>query len=104
METDDTRRTPGLTLKAVARQQLLLGVLRRPVGPEVAVARPARAARGEPRHRPPGHQPQTLGFPKMTDSLIPSHFEYYWRPPAGLGLMTGFPFSRPYEDEKLKAR
>jgi hypothetical protein len=40
----------------------------------------------------------------MTDSLIPSHFEYYWRPPAGLGLMTGFPFSRPYEDEKLKAR
>ena len=54
---EELRRTPGLTLKPVAREQFLLGLLRRPVGPEVPVARPPGAARREPRDRPAGDQP-----------------------------------------------
>ena len=54
---EELRRTPGLTLKPIVGQATLLGLLPRPVGPEVAVARPARAPGRQPRHRPAGDEP-----------------------------------------------
>ena len=46
------------------------------------MARSARAAGGQPRHRPQGHQQAlTLGHSRITGSIIPDTFEYYWQPP-----------------------
>ena len=47
----------GAHAQALAREQHVLGLLRRSVGPEVPVARPPGAARREPRDRPAGDQP-----------------------------------------------
>ena len=62
----------------------VLALLRRPVGPEVAVARPARAAGREPRHRPAGHQPGADARPLAGSPAASSRstFEYFWQPPA----------------------
>jgi hypothetical protein len=52
------------------------------VGSEVVVARPARAARRQLAiDRQAINQAETLGFSKMTYSMIPSHFEFFWQPP-----------------------
>ena len=50
-------RRPGSRSSRRSIQATVLALLRRPVGSEVAVARPARAPGRQPRHRPPGHQP-----------------------------------------------
>jgi ABC-type transport system substrate-binding protein len=35
------------------------------------------------RHRPPGDEPgRLLGFSRITWSIIPSSFEFYWQPPG----------------------
>ena len=49
---EELERTPGLTLKPAVRIGAVLALLPRPVGPEVAVARSARAAGRQPRDRP----------------------------------------------------
>jgi len=47
------------------------------------VARPPRAPRGEPRPRPASdNQAELLGFGKLTGSLIPSSFQFYWHSPG----------------------
>ena len=81
---EELQRTPGLTLKPAVIQATVLALLPRPVGPQVAVARPPGAAGREPRHRPPGHQPgaRPSATRKLTGSIIPSSFEYFWQPPA----------------------
>ena len=54
---EDLKRSPGIRVVA----PLLYGIywldFLGPVGPEVALARPAGAPGGQPRHRPGGHQP-----------------------------------------------
>ena len=54
---EELRRTPGLTLKPAVVQGVVLPLLPRPVGPEIAVARRAGAAGRQPRDRPRRHQP-----------------------------------------------
>ena len=49
---EELERTKGLTLKPTVIQAPFWLYFRRPVGPEVALARPAGAAGGQPRHRP----------------------------------------------------
>ena len=43
---EELQQTPGLTLKPAVVQGAVLALLSRPVGPEIAVARRARAPRG----------------------------------------------------------
>ncbi|PYN89328.1 MAG: hypothetical protein DMD87_06080 [Candidatus Rokuibacteriota bacterium] len=47
-----------------------MGEHARPVGPEITLARPARAIGRQPRDR------------WLTYSIIPSTFDFYWQPPA----------------------
>ena len=54
---EDLQPQPGHTVVAPLALRHLLAGLPRPVGPEVAVARPARAAGREPGHRSRRHQP-----------------------------------------------
>ena len=54
---EELRRTAGLKLKPRSLPGHVLALLPRPVGRQVALARPAGAPGREPRHRPPGHQP-----------------------------------------------
>ncbi len=55
---EDIQRTPGFKLVAPKESPgHLLARSPRPVGPEVALARPARAPGGQLRHRPAGPQP-----------------------------------------------
>ena len=56
--------------------------LRRPVGAEVAVARPPGAPGRQPRHRPPGDQPGEL--PRPGPDLLELH-------PAGAGILLEAP-------------
>ena len=67
------KRTPGLRIAAPLALRHLLARLPRPVGPEVAVARPPRAAGREPRHRPQGAstRPRCSGFGKPTGAFVP---------------------------------
>ena len=60
---EELQRTKGLTLKPAVIQRTVLDLLPRPVGPEVAMARPARAAGRQPGHRPQDHQPGTDARP-----------------------------------------
>ncbi len=47
------------------------------------MARPARAASHQPGYRPAAvNQAELLGFAKVTWSIIPRSFEYYWQPPG----------------------
>ena len=81
---EELQRTPGLTLKPATANNTLLGLLRRPVGPEVAVARPPRAARRQPRASTGRRstRPRRSASRRLTNSIIPSHFEFFWQPPA----------------------
>ncbi len=54
---EEVQHTPGLTLKPVVPASPVLAVLRRPVGPQIAMARRAGAQGRQPRHRPQEHQP-----------------------------------------------
>ena len=47
-----------------------VAALHRPVGPEVALARQARAPGRQSRHRPPGHQPGRLPRPRQAGALL----------------------------------
>ena len=59
-----------------------VAALHRPVGPEVAVARQARAPGRQPRHRPAGHQPGRVPGPRQAGvDFVPSGMEYFWAPP-----------------------
>ena len=53
---EELKRSPGLVAEGRGAPGHVLALLRRPVGRQVALARPARAAGGQPGHQPPGHQ------------------------------------------------
>ena len=53
---EELARTKGLILQPTHQQWHPLALLRRPVGPALAMARPAGTARGGPRNRPQDHQ------------------------------------------------
>jgi len=79
---DEVRRTPGLTLKAVYPSTHWLYFVDQwdPKSPwhDVRVRRAANLAID----RQAINQALTLGFSKLTGSLIPDGFEFYWQPPA----------------------
>ena len=81
---EELQRTPGLTLKPVGLQGDVLALLSRPVGPEIAVARRAGAAGGQPRDRPQEHQrgADPRLFQAHRQRIVPDAFEFYWQPPA----------------------
>ena len=62
-----------------------LARLRRPVGRELAVARPARAPGRQPRRsiaRPINQARDPRASRKITGSIIPTSFDFFWQPPA----------------------
>src|SRR5207253_10907957 len=79
------RRAPanaGAHAQARAREQFLLGLLRRSVGSEIPWHdRRVRLAANYAIDRQAINQAETLGFSRMTYSMIPSHFEFFWQPP-----------------------
>ena len=82
---EELQRTPGLTLKPTVHPGARTGsYFARPVGPEVAVARPARAPGRQPRHRPAGDQPgrDARLLARSPAASSRSTFEFYWQPPA----------------------
>ena len=60
---EELKRTPGLTLAPTYFTVHHVARVHRPVGPEVALARPARAAGRQPRDRPRRHQQRGLPGP-----------------------------------------
>ena len=54
---EEVQRTPGPHPEARALLRRAVGALRRPVGGEVALGRPARAPGRQSRHESPGHEP-----------------------------------------------
>ena len=80
----ELQRTPGLVAQADRDPGAVLALLRRSVGPEVALARPARAPGRRLRHRPQRDQPgaRRSAISKITGSIIPNNFEFFWQPPA----------------------
>ena len=75
---------PGAHPEADRRARRSPAVLPRPVGPEIAVARPARAAGRQSRDRPQGHQPGADArlLARSPAASIPDNFEFYWQPPV----------------------
>ena len=74
--------TPGLTLKPTLIAVDAVAGLRRAVGPEVAVGRPARAPGRQPRDRPPGAstRPRRSGSPAHREHH-PAELRLLWPPP-----------------------
>ena len=93
---EELRRTPGFTLKANVGQGTFWLYF-----PEQWDAkspwhdRRVRLAANHAVDRQAINQAETLGFSKITWSIIPSHFEFYWQPP-------GYPYD-PARAKKLLA-
>ena len=81
---EELQRTPGLALKPAVIQAHVLALLRRPVGPEIALARSSGCGRrrASPSTARRINQALTLGYSKLTGSIIPNSFEFFWQPPA----------------------
>src|SRR5438477_2329675 len=80
---EDLRRTPGLTLKpnvGQATQWVYFADQWDSKSPWHD--RRVRLAANYAIDRPTMNQAETLGFSKITWSIIPSSFEYYWQPPG----------------------
>jgi peptide/nickel transport system substrate-binding protein len=80
---EDIRRTPGLTLKPNVGQATHWVSF-----PEQWDAkspwhdRRVRLAANHAIDRPAMNQADALGYSKLTNSIIPSSFEFYWQPPS----------------------
>ena len=80
---EELRRTPGLTLKpSLANNSYWVYFVDQWDPKSPWHDRRVRLAANSAINRQAINQAETLGFSKMTYSLIPSHFEYYWQPPA----------------------
>ena len=81
---EDLRRTPGLTLRPVRRAGHVLA--------RTSPTSGRRSRRGQDRRvrlaanvaldRPAINQAELLGFARITWSIIPRSFEFYWQPPG----------------------
>src|SRR5213592_79961 len=79
---EEVRRTPGLTLRPtpfVATHWLVFADQRDPSSPWHD--RRVRLAANHAVDRQTINQAVTLGFSKITGSIIPTSFEFYWQPP-----------------------
>jgi peptide/nickel transport system substrate-binding protein len=82
---EELRRTPGGTLKANVGQGTFWLYFAEQWDPKSPWHdRRVRLAANHAIDRQAINQAETLGFSKITWSIIPSHFEFYWQPPGYL--------------------
>ena len=80
---EELRRAPGLTLKpAVANNTYWVYFVDQWDPKSPWHDRRVRLAANYAIDRQAINQAETLGFSRMTYSLIPAHFEFFWQPPA----------------------
>jgi peptide/nickel transport system substrate-binding protein len=80
---EELRRTPGLTLKpAVANNTYWVYFVDQWDPKSPWHDRRVRLAANHAIDRQGINQAETIGFSRMTYSLIPAHFEFFWQPPA----------------------
>src|SRR6058998_3598964 len=80
---EELRRTPGLTLKPNVGQATFCVYFTEQWDPKSPWNdRRVRLAANYAIDRASINQAETLGFSKITWSIIPSSFEYYWQPPG----------------------
>ncbi len=80
---EELRRTPGLTLKPNVGQATFWVYFTDQWDPKSPWHdRRVRLAANYAIDRPAINQAETLGFSKITWSIIPTSFEFYWQPPA----------------------
>jgi peptide/nickel transport system substrate-binding protein len=80
---EEVRRTPGLTLKpAVANNTYWVYFVDQWDPKSPWHDRRVRLAANHAIDRQTINQAETLGFSRMTYSLIPGHFEFFWQPPV----------------------
>jgi len=80
---EELRRTPGLTLKpSLANNSYWVYFVDQWDPKSPWHDRRVRLAANHAIDRQAINQAETLGFSRMTYSLIPSHFEFFWQPPA----------------------
>ena len=80
---EELRRTPGLTLKPNVGQATFWVYFTEQWDPKSPWHdRRVRLAANYAIDRASINQAETLGFSKITWSIIPSSFEYYWQPPG----------------------
>jgi peptide/nickel transport system substrate-binding protein len=80
---EELRRTPGLTLKpALANNTYWVYFVDQWDPKSPWHDRRVRLAANYAINRHAINQAETLGFSRLTNSFIPSHFEFFWAPPA----------------------
>jgi peptide/nickel transport system substrate-binding protein len=80
---EELRRTPGLTLRPNVGQATFWVYFTEQWDPKSPWHdRRARLAANYAIDRPAINQAETLGFSKITWSIVPSNFEFYWQPPG----------------------
>ena len=80
---EELRRTPGLTLKpSLANNSYWVYFVEQWDPKSVWHDRRVRLAANYAIDRQAINQAETLGFSKMTYSMIPSHFDFFWQPPV----------------------
>src|SRR5213594_3995054 len=80
---DELRRTPGLTLKpSLANNSYWVYFVDQWDPKSPWHDRRVRLAANYAIDRQAINQAETLGFSRMTYSMIPSHFEFFWQPPV----------------------
>jgi peptide/nickel transport system substrate-binding protein len=80
---EELRQTPGLTLKpSLANNSYWVSFVDQWDPKSPWHDRRVRLAANYAINREAINQAETLGFSRMTYSLIPAHFEYFWQPPA----------------------
>jgi len=80
---DELRKTPGLTLKpAVANNSYWVYFVDQWDPKSPWADRRVRLAANLAIDRQQINQAETLGFSRLTSSMIPSHFDFFWAPPA----------------------
>ena len=80
---DELRKTPGLTLKpALANNSYWVYFVDQWDAKSPWHDRRVRQAANLAIDRQGINQAETLGFSRMTYSMIPSHFEFFWQPPV----------------------
>jgi peptide/nickel transport system substrate-binding protein len=80
---EQLRRTPGLTLRAFVGQATFWIYFTDQWDPKSPWHdRRVRLAVNHAIDRPAMNQAELLGFARLTSSIIPSNFEFYWQPPV----------------------
>src|SRR5437660_12819922 len=80
---DELRRTPGLTLKpSLANNSYWVYFVEQWDPKSPWHDRRVRLAANHAIDRQAINQAETLGFSRMTYSMIPSNFEFFWQPPV----------------------